>query len=395
MENTDAVIVGGGPAGSTVAAQLADSGYEVILVEKRPHIGVPIRCGEATGNRKELSRFITVDESWISAEINGIRFIAPGGEIIERRIPQAGVVLDRAKFDQALAMHAKSLGADIRVHTEAVGLLLENGGVKGVRIQDHTSGNTDDLRAKIVIGADGVEGFIARWAGLASHLQASAIHSAVQYRVEAERLPQDIIEIYAGRQIAPGGYAWIFPKRNGRANVGLGIHPLMIENTTAKHLLDRFVAERIPGAGILDTFAGGTSGTKPLKTMVGDGVLLVGEAAHQNNPFSGGGIMNALEGAEEATNVLCAGLRTGDLSSRYLARYDERWYKRVGRTITRLAAMRKFFYELEDKDIDNIARMLQRINRTQQLETLDYVEVFKTAFMTAPGLMWKARSLLW
>jgi digeranylgeranylglycerophospholipid reductase len=395
MEKTDAVVVGGGPAGSMVATQLADKGYHVILLEKRPRIGIPVRCGEATGNREELSRFLAVDESWISADINGIRLIAPGGETIERRIPGAGVVLDRAGFDEALARRARDLGADIRLHTEATGLLRDDGCIKGVRVRDHSADASYDLQARITIGADGVEGFIARWAGLARHLKADDIHSAIQYRVEANGLPEDTIEIYAGRRIAPGGYAWIFPKGDGRANVGLGVHPLRTSKGTTKDLLDRFVEERLPGARVLDTVAGGTSGTKPLKTMVGNGVLLAGEAAHQNNPFSGGGIMNALEGAEEASAVICDGLRAGDVSAAHLARYNDRWHKRVGRSIARLAAMRKFFYSLEDKDIDNVARVLQQINRRQENGTMDYIDVFKTAFITAPGLLWKARTLLW
>jgi digeranylgeranylglycerophospholipid reductase len=395
MEKTDAVIVGGGPAGSLVAARLADSGYHVILLEKRPRIGIPVRCGEATGSREELSRFIAVDESWICADINGIRLIAPGGEIIERRIPQVGVVLDRAGFDRALADFALDRGADVRLHSEATGLLKDDGRVTGVRVRDHSTDRSYDIGARITIGADGVEGFVARWAGLSGHLKPDDIHTAVQYRVQADALPKDTIELYAGRRIAPGGYAWIFPKGDGRANVGLGIHPLHIPQGTAKDLLDRFVAQRMPGARILDSFAGGTSGTKPLKTMVGDGVLLTGEAARQNNPLSGGGIMNALEGADEASAVICEGLRAGDISAGRLAPYNERWHKKVGRSIARLAAMRKFFYSLEDKDIDSVARMLQHINRSRNSGAMDYIEVFKTAFVTAPGLIWKARSLIW
>ncbi|MFH1755489.1 MAG: NAD(P)/FAD-dependent oxidoreductase [Candidatus Latescibacterota bacterium] len=395
METTDVVVVGGGPAGSTLASLLADKGIETILLEKRPQIGVPVRCGEATGNRQELSHFIPIDESWISADINGIRLIAPGGEVVERRLPQVGVVLDRAKFDQALARQAEQRGADIRIDTEVTGLLRDNGAISGVRVLDRSTGTAYNVHSKITIGADGIEGFIARWAGLTRHLQPSALHSAIQYRVEAPGLPHDIIELYAGQKIAPGGYAWIFPKKNGQANVGVGVHPLMVGSGTARGLLDRFVAQRVPGAKVLDIVAGGTSGTKPLKTMVGDGLLLVGEAAHQNNPFSGGGIMNALEGAEEAAKTISQALDTGDVTARRLALYDRLWHERAGRTIGKLAAMRKLFYSLEDKDMDNVAHVLQKINRNHTTGNLNYLEIFRTAFLTAPGLLWKARALLW
>ncbi len=395
MEKTDAVIIGGGPAGSIVASTLAKKGFEIILLEKRPQIGVPVRCGEATGSREEISRFIPIDETWILADINAARLIAPGGRIVEKHLPSVGVVLDRSRFDQALAGQAANSGADVRVHTEAVGLLRGKNCVEGVLARDHRTGKTYELNAKVTIGADGIEGFIGRWAGITRHLKLSAIHSAIQYLIEDDGLPRDTIELYAGRKIAPGGYAWVFPKQKGFANVGLGVDPTMIEENTAKDFLDRFVEQHFPNAKIHATVAGGTSGTKPLKTMVGNGVLLVGEAAHQNNPLSGGGIMNALEGAEEASKVLTEALTTGDVSCRFLEQYDSRWKNRVGHAITKFALLRKLIYRLEDHELDNIAAVLDGISRNGEDKPIDYAEIFKTAVKTAPGLIWKAKNLLW
>ena len=84
-------------------------------------------------------------------------------------------------------------------------------------------------------------------------------------------------------------------------------------------------------------------------------VLLVGEAAHQNNPFSGGGIMNALEGAAEAAEVLAGALGRGNTSARALKPYDERWAKKMGHSISKYAMLRKIVYRLSDKEIDKLA----------------------------------------
>ncbi len=395
MVKTDAVIVGAGPAGSAVANFLARENFHTVLIEKRPKIGFPIRCGEATGSRDEISRFIPVNEAWISADINAVRFFAPGGRILEKHLSGIGVVLDRALFDEALADQARDSGADVRVNTEAVALLRKNGAVTGVKVYDHATQKSYEIQAKVTIGADGIEGFIGRWAGLTRSLKLDEIHSAVQYLLEAEGLPLDTIELYAGRKIAPGGYAWVFPKKKGSANVGLGVHPSMIETGTPKDLLDRFVSQHFPGATIHGVLAGGTSGTKPLKTMAGAGILLVGEAAHQNNPFSGGGIMNALEGAWEAANVLLEAKQAGDFSARFLRRYDKRWERRAGSTIAKYALLRKLFYQLEDKELDGVAAVLQSIIQKNGGKPSDIAEIFKTALKNTPGLLWKARTLLW
>jgi len=395
MERTDAVIIGGGPAGSTIAALLAQSGFKPILFEKRPLIGRPVRCGEATGNRTDIARFIPINENWISADINAVRMIAPGGRVLEKSLPGIGVVLDRSLFDQALAEQARAAGTDIRLHTEAVDLIRKNGAVTGVRVRNHGTGRCYPVRAAVTVGADGIESFIGRRAGLTRHLSLSSIHSALQYLIEADGLPRDTIEIHAGQAIAPGGYAWVFPKGQGLANVGLGIHPSLAGGVTPRQLLDRFIADRYPDARIRATVAGGTSGTKPLKTMVGDGVLLVGEAAHQNNPFSGGGIMNALEGATEAAAVLSGALHRRDTGARALKPYDERWARKTGHSINKLALLRKFFYQLSDKEIDKLADVLQGFTRQPAGTPTDYAEIFKTAFLNVPGLIWKARKLLW
>jgi digeranylgeranylglycerophospholipid reductase len=378
-----------------VAIRLARAGFKSILFEKRPRIGLPVRCGEATGNRTELARFLPIDEKWISADINAARLIAPGGRILERSLPGIGVVLDRGRFDQALADLARTAGAEVRPDNEVIDLIEENGSVAGVRVRDHASGRSYQVRAAVTVGADGIECSVGRRAGLTRHLGLADIHSAFQYLIEADDLPLDTIEFYTGRSIAPGGYAWVFPKGPGLANVGLGIQPSPAGVASPQELLDRFVAGRYPGARIRATVAGGTSGTKPLKTMVADGLLLVGEAAHQNNPLSGGGIMNALEGAALAADVLAEALSRGDTGARALEPYNRHWARTVGSSIHKNARLRKFFYQLSDHELDDLAAVLQGFTHRSGDNVQDYAEILKNALMKVPGLVWKARKLLW
>jgi len=395
VENADAVVVGCGIAGGLLAGRLARDGHRVVALEKRPRIGVPVRCGEAAGSRLELSRFLPIDESWLSAEINGARLYAPDGSCVEKRMPGVGTMIERDKFDQALARQAQSWGAEVRTHHEAVALEREGESVRGVTVKDHATGTVYSLRARITVGADGIESFIGRWAGLEKQLRPKEIHSAVEYLLQGIGFPADTIDLYVGKGIAPGGYAWVFPKGPGLANVGVGVHPGMTDGATARDYLDRFVNERFPGCEIRRLVAGGVSGSKPLRTMVSDGVLLVGEAARQNNPLSGGGIMNALEGAEEAHKVIANALSRNDTSRDLLNEYNAAWHNRNGRSIHKFALMRELFFTLDDSELNRVVSVLDSVVRAKPGEIGDYTEIFRAAFKMTPGVLWKARKMLW
>ncbi|UCG50398.1 MAG: NAD(P)/FAD-dependent oxidoreductase [Candidatus Latescibacterota bacterium] len=395
IENADAVIVGCGVAGGLLGGRLARDGFRVIVLEKRPQIGVPVRCGEAAGSRQEISQFIPIDESWIVAEINAARMYAPNLTFVEKRFPGVGVMINRDEFDQALAGQAENWGADVRSHHEVTGLRWRDGRVCGVKVKRHTDKTTYDVDARVTVGADGVESFVGRWANLTGHLRAKEIHTAAEYLLEGEGFPTDTIEIYVGRKISPGGYVWVFPKGDRFANVGVGVHPKMAKNGTARDYLHRFVEGHFPDAKKRRFIAGGVSGTKPLKTMVGDGVLLVGEAGRHNNPFSGGGIMNALEGAEEAHKVLKIGLERDTLDNEFLRRYDKAWHNRNGQVIHRFALLREFFFKLDDDDMNRVVSVLDKIVSARPGKITDYTEVFRAAFKTTPGVLWKARRMLW
>jgi digeranylgeranylglycerophospholipid reductase len=394
-ECADAVVVGCGVAGGMLAGLLAGDGHRVVALEKRPMVGIPVRCGEGAGSREEISRFIPIDEEFISTDLNGVRLFAPNMSRVEKRMPGFGVMLKRDKFDQALAKRAEQMGAEVRPHHEAVGLERDGERIIGVAVKDHATGVEYSIRSQITVGADGVEGFVGRWAGISSHLRPREIHSAAEYLVEGDDLPDDTIELYTGTEIAPGGYAWIFPKGPGFANVGIGVHPSMATNGTARDYLDRFLRERVPRCERRAFVAGGVSGSKPLKTMVGDGILLVGEAARHNNPFSGGGIMNSLEGAEEAHKVVSEALGSGDTSREFLKKYDQAWHNRNGGTIHKFALLRELFFKLNDDDMNNIVSVLERVVRAREGRITDYTEIFRTALKTTPGVLWKAGKLLW
>ncbi len=158
----DVIVVGGGPAGSTAARYVALNGARVLLLEKDRDIGVPVRCGEAVSD-EGLRIFMEPDPRWIKSTITRIRLVSPSGHEIEFDLKAKGYILDRRIFDYDLAQYAAQEGATIVTKAYVSGLLFDGDYVKGVKGQYF--GEDFEISSKIVIGADGVESRVGRWAG--------------------------------------------------------------------------------------------------------------------------------------------------------------------------------------------------------------------------------------
>jgi digeranylgeranylglycerophospholipid reductase len=357
----DVAVIGAGPAGSRTAARVAAAGFTVLLLEKRERIGYPVRCAEAVGPREEVERFLTLTGDIVSSPVNGVIVVSPDGTRLEREMRGIGFIVDRTRFDARLAEAAVSAGASLRTKHQATGLLRENGRAAGLRVRDLDAGTDYDVRARVVVGADGVESLSPRWAGLKGAYRPDEILSCAQELIEGIALHGEFIEFHLGRSFAPGGYAWVFPKGAARANVGVGINPLLAEGVTAREYLERFIALRCPNGRRTRLVVGGCVVARGLRSLAADGYVAVGEAANQNNPFSGGGIINALEAAEAASDAIVAALRGGGGSARALGAYTREWRRTVGKTNDAFYHAARIFYNLSDAEMSRLIRDLIRV----------------------------------
>lgn len=232
----DCIVVGAGPAGSMAAWVLAKNGHKVLLLEKHPEVGQPLCCAEAISFRG-LSICEQVNPAWISSRIEKLLLVSPSGKELKFSYPDAGLVLNRKVFDKELAQRAQSSGAELKVDTQAVRLISNGRGeISGIRAKEN--GGESEYHSKLIIGADGIESLVGRWAGVDTALKLEEVDSAYQYLLKADGLEDDCIEFHFGTKLAPGGYAWVFPKGRGLANVGLAITPGFGLNLKAKELLD-------------------------------------------------------------------------------------------------------------------------------------------------------------
>jgi digeranylgeranylglycerophospholipid reductase len=353
-EKCDITVLGAGPGGSRLATLAAANGLEVVVLEKRERIGYPVRCAEAVGPREEIERYLSVDQSLICSPINGVKVVSPGGAVFQTQLGEVGFITDRELFDRRLAERAKREGAEIRIGHQALGLLRNNGIISGVRVRKISSGEEYRLECSVVVGADGVEALSPRWAGIAGSIKLDDIFSCAQELIETSDHTPPIIEFHLGRRFAPGGYGWIFPKEDRKANIGVGVKPLFGRQINAVEYLERFIEHTRAGAEKKRLILGGCEVSRGLTDLVTDGYMVVGEAARQNNPFSGGGIVNALEAADMAADVLIKAVRKGDTSRRALTPYSVRWRKSVGRSNRIYYYAARIFFQLGDRDMDKI-----------------------------------------
>jgi len=361
-ERYDVVVVGAGPAGSVTARTAASQGLDVLLIDRKQEIGVPVCCAEGVSNAVE--RYIQPDRRWICAEVKGANIYSPDGTKVTlsgSKMEEVGYVLDRKEFDKALATEAASAGAEVRVKTEAYGIITDGNHKKGVYVRG-MDGNTR-IYADIIVGADGVESKIGRWAGINTHLKPSELCICAEYLMCNIEIEEAFSEFFLGEKVAPRGYAWVFPKGENCANVGLGIGgDVSKDKHRAMDYLRAFVHDKFPAGEVMAEIYGAVPLSGPLHKSVSDGLVLVGDAARHVNPLTGGGILYAMQAAEIAGDVIAKAIHEGDTSEDRLKEYDNRCRSEFGKRLETALKAKEFFFRLSDDDLNTLAHSLEGVN---------------------------------
>lgn len=378
----DVLVVGGGPAGLIAARELAASApdLDVVLLERDRAIGAPVRCGEGVGHGGIAEFMDPVDAPWVSRRITRVVFVAPNGTHVRVAEGDVGYVLDRSRFEPAIAEEAGRSGAEIVIGTEATSLARLD---HGWRVTTRGPSGAGTIDARLIIAADGVESMVGRWAGLDTRVPSRDMESCAQYVVAGIAFDPDAIYLHFGRDIAPGGYAWVFPKAVGIANVGLGIVALRAEpGRSARVYLDRYLESYFPTGVRTGYTVGGVIVSPTLGRTVTDGMILCGDAAHMINPLSGGGIVNAMKSGQLAAHVAADALRAGDVSAGRLERYHAEWMRLLGDDHVRFYRIKEALAKFDDTFFNHLARSVNGI--PEQRRTLG--RIFARALVRHPTL---------
>jgi geranylgeranyl reductase family protein len=336
----DVIVVGGGPAGLYAAALLARQGHAVTVFEEHEAVGTPTHCTGLVST--ELWGLWRPPDGVVLQRPARCRVVSPGGAVAEFTNPGEDlVVVDRAAFDRALAAWAAAGGARLAHGCRVREVVPEPDGVS-------VQANGHRVRARaVVIAAGPAYGFLP----LLGARPPQVVHAA-QLEVAAE--PGDLLEIHLGREVAPGGFAWLVPVvREGAPALKAGV--LMRGNAPAH--LARFlerpaVAARLrarPGPPVRRPMP-----LMPASRTYGPRLLAVGDAAGLAKPVTGGGIFYGMLSAAYAAETLDAALRADDLGAERLAAYEHRWRARLGPEIRAGLWFRWLLGRLTDRELDRL-----------------------------------------
>lgn len=354
MDAVDVLVVGAGPAGSTAAARLAKAGHSVRVVEEHPKVGHPVQCAGLVSQRV---LDLAGSDSMVRTSVRGANVFGPSlGSIQFRADSPRAFVIDRAGLDIYLADRAARSGAEIRTSTRFDSVAGESDDRLEVRMRG-PDGSPESVRARLVIGADGVSSAVARAFRLRRPVE---VLPAFEAEFPESPGDADTVEVYLGRKFAPGLFGWWIPDGNGGARVGVAADA---DGTPTRqyfeHLLDYL--ERRFGRRLANPTAYLVSGI-PIGTLPrthARRALLVGDAAAQVKPLSGGGIFTGMRCAEIAADVANEALSRGDLSEASLAEYDRRWRGELGDEFRRALYLRRLFTRLSDDELDRVVHALQ------------------------------------
>jgi len=370
----DVVVVGAGPAGCLAAKYAAKNGANTLIIEEHASIGSPVQCAGLLSTNAIRECEVVPDSGF--HPIKGAFVHAPD----RRRIRISGgeikaYVVDRRIFDRKLAENAIRSGADILMRTRAAGIDIGKGAHgHGRRRVLHVAieGEPAVIEADVVIGADGVQSQIARWAGLDTP---GTVLSGAQVSTVYDFEDPGFVEIFPG-SCAPGFFAWAIPY-HGSARIGLAVRPgsgpgsvamggkgawSRVENGSAWAHLKRLIAEHPVvsakcGPGIAGIVLGGIPISVPQQTAA-DGLLIVGDAAGQVKPTSGGGVYPGAVCAKIAGKIAADAVLEGDTSVRRLSEYDKLWRARIGRELAFGRRINDWMARLSDSEINRLIGVL-------------------------------------
>jgi len=354
----DVIVIGAGPAGSVAARFAAENGASVLMLERDREPGIPVRCAEGVSHNG-IAPFIDIDERWIASQIDIAKLTSPNGESALMHNNGTGYVLERRIFDTALCEVAASHGAQLITKADALDLIKQDDKITGVKFT--YMGEVKEVECDIVIGADGTESRVGRWAGIDTAVALRDIDTCVQYTLAGIDVKKDTCEFYFGTEVSPGGYIWIFPKSDNTANVGIGIAGHISHEKGPKEYLDEFVDQKFPEATITYTVYGGVPTSATLKEIVKDNIMLVGDAARQVNPITGGGIVQGMIAGSIAGKTAAEAVKKKRFDAKFLKQYRKEWDKKLGNTQKVMHSMKEKFLFMTDDRFNNLVKFCQNI----------------------------------
>ncbi|MEM3441562.1 MAG: NAD(P)/FAD-dependent oxidoreductase [Candidatus Bathyarchaeia archaeon] len=374
-EHADVAVVGGGPVGSFAALHLAKLRTNVMVFEEHETVGVPSYCaGHLSIFSLRNLGLQPLPSTIVENVFSQANFYSPAGFKFSVKLAKpVTCAVNREAFDKYIANMAEAEGARYYLNSRVESLSMDGGAVRGVNVT--RGGLIERVPAKIVIDAEGISSRLLRQAGLAG-LNGDGLVYGVEAEVENVRdLELDAVEVFLGKAYAPGFYAWIIPRRDGTAKVGLatkrGNPKMFLQRLIHRHPV---ASKKLRNARIQRiTFHPITLGG-PIPKAYADGFMAVGDAASQVKPTTGGGVIFGLTCARIAAEVAHDAIRRGDVSSAFLQLYQKRFTEALGFDFRVMLRARRFLDSISDEKLDSLLRFYAWIGLDKTLANVEDID---------------------
>ena len=343
----DVAVVGGGPIGGNVAERIAEKNYKVAIFEQKKQIGMPLNCAGLVTPR--VFDFLDFSENLVvQNRIKGANIHSPSGYTLTIGGDKLhAFVIDRIKFDQEIIKNSKKNGAEI---------FLGNKILSAQKHEQHiellTSQKTE-FSCKLLIGADGTYSKIR---DIFSLPRPTEFLRGMGAEITGTSLDPDFVEIFVGNKTAPGFFAWIIPTNEKGTKARIGLCITQDSAYSPKHYFSNFFKNKHTSQYLenveITKHLGGVVPLGALRKTCASNMMLVGDAAAQVKPTSGGGIYTGLLCAKHCSSVAIGALQKNDFSLRFLKKYHKLWSADIGVELNRGMKFRKIFKTLSDKQMD-------------------------------------------
>lgn len=380
MQVYDIGIVGAGPCGSYLAGKLARLGYTVVVLEKKSAPEEDICCTGIVS--QECLELLDIPENLIFKRASSAKVISPSGRQLRLwRNDVTAYVIDRPSLDRVLAERAMAAGARFLFNICVTAVQPK---AEGVDITAESYGEVKTCRCRAVVLATGFG------SSLPSKLGLGWVNDfTVGAQAEAET-NIDEIEVYLDTEMAPGGFAWLVPTKEHSGLVGL-----MTRHQPGQRL-SKIIA-RLKSEGKIAAAGGQKYGAIPLRPLArtfASRVLVVGEAAGQVKPLTGGGIYFGTRCADVAARVLDRALRSDDFSELALSRYHKEWWAELGKEIKFGYRVHRFYQKMSNRQVELLCNLADRYGIAEFVNKAEPFPFDRHSKIIFPALKYVAQSIL-
>ncbi len=372
-----AVVVGGGPAGSSFAFELAKRGVGVTIFEEHSEVGYPAHCAGHLSIRglRDLDLY-PLPAGIVENIFSAANFYSPTGTKFGVKLDQpVTCTVNRALFDKFIVDKAVAAGAQLKLSHRVHSLYVNDHRVNGVELTKGRQAEKERIACDLVVDAEGISSRLVRQARLRT-LDPEGLVFAVEAEMDGVvEVAEHAVEVYFGKDYAPGFYGWLIPKMDGTAKVGLAT-----KRGNPKVFLDRLIrrhpvaSRQLRKARVRNMAFHAITLGGPIPQVYSDGFLALGDCASQVKPTTGGGVIFGITCAKLAAETAWEAIEKNNFSKDVLKSYQKRCGKLLGFDVQVMLKIRKTANSFSDKTIDRAIWLASRVGLDSALHDIDEID---------------------